>query len=104
MILKQRQQEIKDKGFNLVGSGLRSAPREFDLFDSSDYSKVRVGVRQLDDAVLNLGSYRKMPEHYGDKQFILRAIYKHDLESLRNISSYFYSFNGTDISITVFNM
>lgn len=60
MILKQRQQEIKDKGFNLVGSGIRTAPRDFDFFDENEYSKIRVGVRQLDDAIVNLGSYRKI--------------------------------------------
>ena len=60
MVLKQRQQEIKDKGFNLIGAGIRTEPKGFDLFDENDYSKIRVGVRQLDDAILNLGSYRKV--------------------------------------------
>ena len=67
MVLKQRQQEIKDKGFNLVGSGIRTAPREFDLFDELDYSKIKVGVRQLDDAIINLGSYKQVNSNYGDK-------------------------------------
>ena len=55
---------------------------------------MKVGVRQLDDAVLNLGQYRKVHSNYGDKQFILRAIYKHDYESLRNVSDYFYEASG----------
>ena len=94
MVLKQRQQEIKDKGFNLIGSGIRTAPRDFDIFDEDNYAKIRVGVRQLDDAILNLGTYRKVRAQYGDKSFILRAIYKHDYETLRNISDYFYEASG----------
>ena len=67
MVLKQRQQEIKDKGFNLIGSGIRTRPEGFDLFDELDYSRLKVGVRQLDDAVINLSSYRKVNSNYGDK-------------------------------------
>ena len=94
-LLKPRQEEIKAKGFNLVQTGIHQEPRQFDMFEPNyDYSKINVGVRRLDDAIINLGSYKKINSNYGDKQYILRAIYKHDYESLRNISDYFYEASG----------
>ena len=50
-----------------MGSGVRTAPKELDFFDELDYAKIKVGVRQLDDAIINLGSYKKVNSNYGDK-------------------------------------
>ena len=65
-MLKPRQEEIRAKGFNLIRAGAQQEPREFNFFEG-DYSKIRVGVRQLDDAIINLGSYKKINSNYGDK-------------------------------------
>ena len=89
-MLKERQDYIKAKGFNLAGAGVTTS-RDFNL---DEYNNIRVGVRQLDDAVLNLGSYRKVKSYYGDKSFVLKAIYKHNYEMLREISDYFYEASG----------
>lgn len=62
--------------------------------DPIEFAKMRVGIKQLDDAILNLGSYRKVHPQYGDKNFVLKAIYNHDYDTLRNISDYFYEASG----------
>ena len=55
---------------------------------------MRIGLRKVDDALINLGSYRKVNPNYGNKNFVLQAIYKHDYDTLREISNYFYEANG----------
>ena len=55
---------------------------------------MRVGLKTLDDAVMNLGTYRKVNSNYGDKAFILRAIENREYGTLREISNYFFEANG----------
>lgn len=59
-----------------------------------DYSKMRVGMRTVDNALVNLGSYRRVNANYGDKGFVLNAIYRHDYKMLREISEYFFESSG----------
>lgn len=59
-----------------------------------DYRKIKVGMKSLDDAVLNLGSLRNADRSYGDKNSVLRALADRDYETLREISKYFYATNG----------
>lgn len=55
---------------------------------------MQVGMRKVDDVLINLGTYRKINANYGNKQFILNAIYRHDYSTLREISNYFYESSG----------
>lgn len=55
---------------------------------------MRIGTKKLDDAILNLGTYRKVNSNYGDKSYILQAIYRHDYSTLREVSNYFYEASG----------
>lgn len=55
---------------------------------------MRVGLRTVDDVLINLGTYRNINRNYGDKKFVLRAIYRHDYRTLREISNYFYESSG----------
>lgn len=59
-----------------------------------EYAKIKVGLKSLDDAILHLGSFRKVNSNYGDKNFILNAINRHDYATLRQISNYFYEASG----------
>ena len=86
-----RNEIIHAKGFNMNdGSGYYSdaVPAE--------YRKIKVGVKNLDDAVLNLGSIRQaLPTHcYTNKATILKALAEYDLKELRNISNFYYNING----------
>ena len=60
----------------------------------TEYGRIKVGTKTLEDAVLNLGSLRKANLHYGDKNFVLRAMALRDIPLLREISNYFYLTSG----------
>lgn len=60
----------------------------------TEYGRIKVGTKTLDDAVLNLGSIRKANLHFGDKNFVLRAMALRDIPQLREISNYFYLTSG----------
>ena len=64
------------------------------MINPSDFAKIRIGTKTLEDAVLNLGSIRKANLHLGDRNFIMRAIALRDLPTLREISNYFYLTSG----------
>ena len=65
-----------------------------DEFKPVDFSKIKVGVKTLDDAVINLGNFKKVDARLGDKKFVLQAIARNDLESMREISNFFYRTSG----------
>lgn len=93
---KTRQQIIHEKGFNIVNNMNR------EIYNSQtpiEYNKIRVGVKTLDDAVLNLGAIKKVNSIYGNKYEILRALGEKDIEKLRDISNYFYRTNGIYSSV-----
>lgn len=87
---KDRQDAIREKGFSFSGS------RD----GTTEYGKIKVGVKTLEDAVINLGSYKKLWRKYGetarfyDKFEILRAIAEKDYHKIRVISDFFYRTNG----------
>ena len=87
---KDRQDAIREKGFSFSGS------RD----GTTEYGKIKVGVKTLEDAVINLGSYKKLWRKYGetarfyDKFEILRAIAEKDYHKIRIISDFFYRTNG----------
>ena len=93
---KTRQQIIHEKGFNIVNNVNR------EIYNSNtpvEYNKIRVGVKTLDDAVLNLGAIKKVNSIYGNKYEVLRALGEKDIEKLREISNYFYRTNGIYSSV-----
>lgn len=55
---------------------------------------MKVGLRTVDDAILNLGSYKRANSQYGDKDFVLQAMATRDYTTLREISQYFYESSG----------
>lgn len=59
-----------------------------------DFSNMRVGVKTLEDATLNLGQYRKANPRLADKEGVLRAINNSDIPKLREISNFFYKTSG----------
>lgn len=91
--MKRRQEDIRAKGFSLIDKHPVDSPFD-DAPSNLDYGKIRVGLKTLDDAVMNLGVHRTVNSNYGNKAFILNAIGKHEYSTLREVSNYFYEASG----------
>ena len=59
-----------------------------------DFSKAKVGVKTLEDAVLDVNPYQRIDARLGNKETVLRALYNDDFEELRDISNFFYRTSG----------
>ena len=90
-----RSEEVHSKGFDLFGStySLQDLDK---LDDPMAYRQIKVGVKKLDDAILNLGTYNKgLPRYNGvSKAMVLQALAVNDLSELRRISNLFYNISG----------
>ena len=87
-----RSEEVHSKGFDLFGSTYSLQ----DIEDPLAYRKIKVGPKSLDDAILNLGSYKNdLPRFNGiSKGMVLQALANNDYKELRRISNLFYSVSG----------
>ena len=85
--MRNRKEEIKKKGFNM-------AEKDLDTYAPIDFSKIRIGVKSLDDAVLNLGTYKKVNSRLADKTYVTRALANNDVAALRDISNFFFETSG----------
>lgn len=97
--MRNRIEEIKAKGFNII------TPENIDHFQTvgnlqfsntnlTDFSKIRIGAKTLDDAIIKLGELRKVNPKLANKQDILRAIDTYNLKDMREISDFFYKTSG----------
>lgn len=58
------------------------------------YGKIKVGVKTLDDAILDIGSLPKVNRYKYNKPFVLKALDRRDIKTLREISNSFYTLSG----------
>lgn len=72
----------------------RSIEQEHQPYTPVDFSKIKVGIKQLDDAVYVLGDYKKANPSLANKETVLRAINNSDYEKQREISNYFFKTSG----------
>ncbi len=75
--------EIHAKGFKM--DGITSY-----AYDQS----IKVGVKKLEDALLNLGNLKTNDKGYTNKKVVLQALASKDTDELRAISEYWYNTNG----------
>lgn len=85
-----RVKEIKKKGFSFIPE--KDSP--LSITQNIDFSKAKIGIQTLSDAILDLGSLRKANPIYADKDAILKAIDKNDIKQIREISNFFYKTSG----------
>ena len=87
-----RSEEVHSKGFDLFGNTYSYKNIE----DPLEYRKIKVGVKNLDDAILNLGTYQNnLPKYSGiSKHMVMQALATNDLRELRRISNLFYNVSG----------
>ena len=60
----------------------------------ADYNRIKVGVKQLEDAILELGTLKLPKVPFCNKHEIMKAIVERDYRKLRMISEYFYAASG----------
>lgn len=60
----------------------------------TDFNSIKVGVKKLEDATLNLESLKKVNRDFGNKIYVLQALANKDLDTLREISEFFFRTNG----------
>lgn len=77
-----RQDAIHTKGFNMGTTA------------TTQYGKIKVGVRTLDDAVLDLGSLKSGNRSLANKGTVLRALADKNIAQMREISDYFFQTSG----------
>ena len=92
--LIDRQNTIYSKGFDMTEGG-----REIEYRTANnDYKKIKVGLKNLEDAVLELGSFssfaKRQGMNFGDKGGLFRAILNNDFKTIRAWSRFFYKSNG----------
>lgn len=71
----------------------RSVPVEGNIIPNIDYSKIKVGIKSLDDAIINLGAYKKLNPNM-TKENIQRAIARGDIEFMREASEFYFKVSG----------
>ena len=61
---------------------------------STDFSKIKVGVKTLADAIVNLGQFKRINPKLGDKTEVLKAINTGNINRMIDISNFFYKTSG----------
>lgn len=59
-----------------------------------DYSKIKIGVKALEDAVINFGSLKKINSRFTNKETIQKALMNGDLETLVEASNFYANVSG----------
>ena len=88
-----RIEEIKKKGFSIIREeDIQDEPNP--TFNPTDFSKIKVGIKTLDDAIISLSDLKKANPRLADKKEVLRALEYNDVEALREISNFFFKTSG----------
>ena len=87
----ERIQEIKRKGFAM---STQDTLPDFSTYNPTDFSKIKVGLKTLEDAIVNVGDLKKIDSRYTDKETVLKAIHNCDFETMREISNFYYKTSG----------
>jgi ArsR family metal-binding transcriptional regulator len=82
--------QIHDKGFDM------STPARDDslLPPTTDFSKLKVGLKTLEDAQIKIGTLKKINPRLADKEAVLRAINSGDVNTMIDISNFFANVSG----------
>lgn len=89
-----RKEEIKKKSFDMIGIEDTAESMSLDSQNIRDFSKIKVGLKILDDAIVDLNHYKRTNPRLGDKKEVLRAISENNYELMREISNFFYRTSG----------
>ena len=69
-----RMQEIKKKGFSIIREeDIQNVYGDNFEYIPTDFSKIKVGIKTLDDAILNMGELKKINPRLASKQEVLNT-------------------------------
>ena len=89
-----RKEEIKKKGFKMSFSDSAINSETDNAFVPVDFSKIKIGAKTLEDAVLDLGTYQKVDKRLTKKEAIFRSLYDNDYAEMREISKFYFETSG----------
>ena len=90
-MINNRMKEIKSKGFQMTSNDTRDP---YETYNPTEFSKIKVGLQTLKDATINIGTYKRIDPRLSNKETILKAIATNDLETMRDVSNFFYRVSG----------
>ena len=64
------------------------------VYQPHDFSKIRVGIKTLEDAIVSYGDLERTNSKLGNKANVLKAINNGDVAEMRQISQFFYKTSG----------
>jgi hypothetical protein len=86
--ISEKQAAIHNKGFNMAQEVITPTG------DLTEYGKIKVGLKTVDDAVMELGAFTSKRIPFVSKEEIIRAIATLDYPKMRLLSDFFYSASG----------
>ena len=89
-----RKEEIKKKGFKMSFTDSTSDSEAQNGFVPVDFSKIKVGAKTLEDAILDLGNYQKVDKRLARREAILKSLYDNDYAEMREISKFYFETSG----------
>ena len=89
-----RKEEIKKKGFTMNIIDSPSNEKVESPFTPVDFSKIKIGAQVLDDAILDLGTYKKADKRFVDRASIMKMMMERDYRKMREISNFYYETSG----------
>lgn len=95
--MSTREDQIHTKGFDIFSGSHNNYYTQEPISPTLDYGRIKVGVKNLDDAVISLGSIKNSADRahpFVQKNQILKAIMDKDVGLLRAISNFFYNISG----------
>ena len=85
--MRKRLEEIaqirEKRNLNLCESTTPVQP-EYEHINAG-FNKIKLGPSVLEDAVLDLGTYKKINKRLADKEYVVDAIQRGDLDKMREI-------------------
>lgn len=58
------------------------------------YAKMKIGLRSVDDAIVDLSAFKKVDRNAFSKDYILQALARKDYRTLRRVSNEFFEISG----------
>ena len=89
-----RKEEIKKKGFKMSFVDSASSSEAQNSFTPVDFSKIKIGAKTLEDAILDLGNFQKVDKRLARREAILKSLYDNDYAEMREISKFYFETSG----------